>query len=331
MSLLFMESFDGYGGTGAHATLWSGGLSGMISSSPTPRTGSHAVGGGSGGGSRFVTPATLTLICGFAFYFGGTNQGSFVISGTGGGQVALTLDADGIVRVRLGSVGGSVIGASASVLVASSWNFIEAKILVGNSGTYEVLVNGISVLSGSGDTQQQSSADITSITVGSGNANGIDDLYVLDSDGGYLDDFIGDCKIECLSPSTGNGSNTGLTVSTGADHGALVDELPANDDTDYNSGSAAGVKDTYNYPSLSSTGVVYAVQANARAKKTDSSTKTIAQVTRISGTDYDGDTVPVASTTYGQYSQIWEKRPSDSNDWTVANVNAAEFGLKVVA
>jgi hypothetical protein len=76
--------------------------------------------------------------------------------------------------------------------------------------------------------------------------------------------------------------------------------------------------------------VIKGVQVSARARKTDSATKELAIVTRLGSTDYDGTTQAVASTTYSQYQQIWEKRPSDNADWTIADVNAAEFGLKVV-
>ena len=91
------------------------------------------------------------------------------------------------------------------------------------------------------------------------------------------------------------------------------------------------MKDTYNFTNLASTGTVHAVQATVRAKKTDSAAKTLALVTRQGGADYDGATQAVASTTYAQYQQIWEKRPSDSTVWVVSDVDGAEFGLKVVS
>ena len=32
---------------------------------------------------------------------------------------------------------------------------------------------------------------------------------------------------------------------------------------------------------------------------------------------------------YGDFTQIWEKNPSTSANWTESEVNAAEFGYKV--
>lgn len=334
MALLFMESFDGYGGTASQATLWS--TQGTLgTSSPVPRTGTYCA-RSTGFWQRVIAPGSQTIIAGYAFYWGGSQQGYAILYETAAfnlAQCSVTADTDGKVRVRAGDNSAAALGISASaVLVASSWNYIEWKITVGNSGTYEVKVNGVSVLSGSGDTQARSTSAIVGFSVSPGGSlNGVDDFFLLDSTGSTLNDYLGDCKVECLSPQAGNGSNTGLTCSTGTDHGALVDELPANDDTDYNYSATASVKDTYNFTNLASTGVVKAVQAVARARKTDSATKELALVARLGSTDYDGATKAVAATTYGQYLQIWETRPSDSLAWTVSDVNAAEFGLKVVS
>jgi len=108
---------------------------------------------------------------------------------------------------------------------------------------------------------------------------------VLDSSGSApLNDFIGDATVSCLTPQTGNGANTGLTTSTGSDHGALVGDFPHDTDTTYNVGSSAGLKDTYNFTNLSINKAVFAVQATARVRKT-AGTATAAIVARLGGTD----------------------------------------------
>ena len=162
-------------------------------------------------------------------------------------------------------------------------------------------MNGTSVLSGSADTQNAASSAVARVGVFcsfGGDGNAVDDLYVLDTSGSApLNDFIGDCTVSCIKPQTGDGSNTGLTTSTGTDHGALVDEFPHDTDTTYNVGSSAGLKDTYNFGNLSINKSVYAVEASARVRKT-AGTPTAALVTRLGGTDYDGTTQSVGSTSY---------------------------------
>lgn len=330
MAILFLESFDGYGGTAAHASKWS--TLAFGTAGPVPRTGAYRMNGNSN--TRAIAPGSNTLIIGFAFYWGGTAGSNLVIgqdAGVSQTQTNLELGADGKVRIRA-FIGSTIIGESATaVLVSGSWNFIEAKIFVSNSGTFTVKVNGAAVLTGSGDTQTNGSSAIGGVKFDVGSNNGIDDLFVLDSTGSVNNDLIGDHKVECLTVQTGNGANVGLTPSTGTDHGALVDELPANDDTDYNFSAAAGAKDTYAFTNLASTGVVRGVQISIRAKKTDSAAKELAIVTRLGSTDYDGATTPVASTTYGQYQRMMDTRPSDGGAWTIADVNGAEFGMKVVS
>ena len=51
MALLFLESFDGYGGTNTHMTRWS--LQPTLSTTPAVRTGTHI---GRGTGVRVITP-----------------------------------------------------------------------------------------------------------------------------------------------------------------------------------------------------------------------------------------------------------------------------------
>lgn len=336
MALLFLESFDGYGGDRSHMTEWATAPF-MTAVSPPGRTGSHCQWGGFGGDAvRNLTPATSTVIIGFAFYWVG-NTGWISLGDSAGGsnrQCQMNMQNTGKLAFYRGW-GGTLLEETASaVLTLNAWNSIEAKIAVGNSGTWTVKCNGVTVLNGSGDTQEQATSAIGSLRIapsGTSDNSGIDDLWMLDSSGAALNDFLGDCRIECLLPQTGNGANTGLTPSTGTDHGALVDELPADDDTTYNAGSTAGVKDTYAFTNLTISGTPVAVQLNARATKSDVAAKQLALVARLGSTDYDGTTQSVIGTTYIQYQQRWPTRPSDGGAWTISDVNAAEFGLKVVS
>jgi hypothetical protein len=329
MALLFMESFDGYGGTASQATKWNA-VGTLGTSGPAPRTGAYRA---HGNWTRAMFPASATVIVNLAVYWNGSGQVNVGLSDSAGtAQTTLVLDSDGKVRLRNGLSSGTVLEATAAaVLVSGSWNALEAKILTANAGTWTVKLNGVQILSGSGDTQGAATNNVSFLSLTNATAgNGIDDLYVCDDTGSVNNDFAGDCKIECLSPQAGNGSNVGLTCSTGTDHGALVDELPANDDTDYAYSATAGAKDTYNFTDVATVGVIKAVQVSARARKTDVAPKTLAIVTRVGGVDTDGPSLAVASTTYGQYQQVLETKPG-GGAWTIADINGAEFGLKVVS
>ena len=143
------------------------------------------------------------------------------------------------------------------------------------------------------------------------------------------DDFLGQCRVVTLRPSTGNGSNTDFTCSTGSDHGALVDEAAPNDDTDYVSSGTVDHVDTWNFPAVGYTGTVKGVQLALSAKKTDSGTRAIAAVTRPVSTNRVHATTHYLSTGYLYWLSLWEVNPEDSAAWEVADVDGAEFGAKV--
>jgi hypothetical protein len=123
-----------------------------------------------------------------------------------------------------------------------------------------------------------------------------------------MNDFLGDCVVECLLPQTGNGDLTDFTPSTGTDHGAMVDENPPNDDTDYTTGDTAGQQDCYQYPSLALTGAILGIQTNLYAKKTDAGARTVAPIVRLGSTTYVGVAVAPA-TSYSYLTAIRELNP----------------------
>ena len=345
MALLFMDSFDGYGGFGNDASPpYSSSLGELAFNFPTPRTGPYDL-GRDGGRLRYrdISPATATLIVGFASYLNGKVRAIHVEETSGGTkQWQVNVEADGSIAIYRGWAATLIAQTAAGVVTSSAWNSIEIKVTTGNSGSYDIKCNGSSVLSGSADTQEASTSAVARIGLYNsfgGDGNAMDDYYVLDSSGSApLNDFISNPSggsnanptVSCIIPQTGNGANTGLTTSTGSDHGALVLDFPHDGDTSYNVGSSAGLKDTYGFSDLSINKAVFAVQATARVRKT-AGTATAAIVARLGGSDYDGGTQSVASTSYGLLQQIWEVRPSDSGTWTKSDVDGAEFGLKVVS
>jgi hypothetical protein len=163
------------------------------------------------------------------------------------------------------------------------------------------------------------------------NSNGyMDDIYCCDGSGAQNNDWMGECRVVSLLPSTGNGSNTDFTCSSSTDHGALVDEATPNDDTDYVYSSTLNHVDTWNFPALGYTGTIKGVQMNLQAKKTESGTRAIAAVTRPASTNrVHAMNRYLGTTDYLSYAAMWELNPEDSAAWEVADVDGAEFGVKI--
>jgi hypothetical protein len=336
--LLLAESFDGFGGdNGQWNRKWT--RSSSTLSASHPKTGAYGAGFGPNTGFyRTVPISDSAFLVGFWYWWDGTTAPTspmmlFGETGTaynGGNAVCgLTNDASGRLLVLSGStVPGTTRATSAACLTANANNFIQFFYDVQDSGIYVVRCNGTQVLSGSADLAPTGSpAVLRWINTGVENGVGFDSIFVFD----HVDatDLVTiDQTVSMFRPSTGNGANTGLTPSTGTDHGALVDESVPNDDTDYNSGGA-GVTDTYVFDLSALSGkTIYGLVLTMSAKATSAGTNTIAGVARIGGTDYVGTTQNL-TTAYLYYEQVWTVRPSDGAAWSAGA--SMEFGVRSIA
>lgn len=283
-----------------------------------------------------------TLIAGFAFSSAGsaTSNGwlcSFGDSGTE--QISLFFDGTGHLQVRrgsnLGTFGGTTLGTGTKFFANSTYHYIEIKVVFDNSaGAVTVKVDGVTDISLSGiDTTQTANNYANTFHIGDrSNAHGVteyDDVYLCDASGSLNNDFLGDIRIVGLVP-TGAGNYAQWTPSTGSNW-QNVDETGPNGDTDYNSDSTPGHRDSFVMGDLpTGAASVLAVQYTLVARKDDAGTRQVAPFVRISGTDYDGTTVSV-TTTYDTYRELKETSPATSAAWTPSEVNGMEYGVKEVA
>lgn len=239
-----------------------------------------------------------------------------------------------LIVTRNGTQLGSSFAMSSSV-----WHYVEFKAKIDDStGTYEVKLDGTSVISGTGaDTRNGGNATADRVRLGAsvaGNAaltESIDDFYICDDQGSTNNNFLGDVRIECLFPN-GNGNSSQLvgSDSNSTDNYLLVDESTPNSDTDYVESSTVSDKDTYAMSNLTSTaGTVYGIQIMPFARKTDAGTRSIKSVTRLSGTEEDSADKAL-STGYTYLMDIRETKPG-GGAWSVSDINSMEVGVKVSA
>jgi hypothetical protein len=327
--LLFMDGFDHYA-TANGTEKWES-FGGVGASSPTPRTGAGRA--GTGVYYKIVPAGDSTCIYGLGIY----SVGGFSINTTygayNGNQCSVVVTPDGRIQHRLEYSGGTLLGeTSPGVFRFNLWNYLEVKILLSQTvGTCTVKLNGNTVLSLTGlDNCYQNNTSWNGWYTAGGFS--FDDFYICDGAGSVNNDFLGECRVITLLPQTdavAAGSNAQFTCSAGTDHGALVDEAAPNADTDYLYSSTPGHVDTWNYPPLGYTGTIKGVQLNLSAKKTDSGTRAIAAVARPASTNRVHATNNYLSTSYAYWLALWEQNPEDSAAWEVADVDGAEFGVKV--
>jgi hypothetical protein len=205
------------------------------------------------------------------------------------------------------------------------------------AGLCQVRVDGVQWMNFTARTAV-STTPVTGIDLinGAGSNGWIDDMYLLDlSDGTATDGrpnntFLGDVKVAHGYP-TGAGTTTGWTPSVAPNWGT-VDENPPTT-TDY-VGALGGSNliDTYVFPDLPGAAqVVYGVRLGMYAAKTDTGAASLQAVIRDNSVNSTISGTLGVGTTYGAYwSDFVKLRPNAGGNFSVANVNAMEIGVKAV-
>ncbi len=344
MALIFMDGFDHYA-TADLTGKWT-----SLNNAPTiaagvGRRGTQALSFGASstlGCAKTMPTSGATWTMGFAIFLrtGTVGQGALCqFTDAGADQIGLYLNTDLTVQMRKNTT--TLDSSSVATLTAGVWQYLELKVVINNTtGTYEVRLNGVNILSGTGkNTRSTANNSANGIKLGclTNGLSGmivttgwyVDDLYVCDGSGGSNTTFLGDSRIDTLLPS-GAGNTTQFTASAGSNYDC-VNEALENGDTDYVQSSTATNKDTYAYSDLSHTPTsVFGVQINLWAKKDDSGARTVCAVTRSGGSDTDGAT-QAPNTSYSDLLEMLNQDPNGPAAWTKTSVNAAEFGIKVVA
>ncbi len=339
MSILFIDGFDHYA-TAEIKRKWdrAGGFETIETSDPR-RSGSSYLRISAGSGARYVSKTLIgipnTVVMGFALRIGSYagHQGIIHLNRKGASTCTVQIAADGSIEVRRGSFGGTLIEASAAAVIPiNAWTYIEAKIYIHDSaGTYEVRVNGVSVVDGDTvDTKGESdagsdSAFIFSPAVGGASID-IDDLYIDDAD------FQGDCRVDTLWPSGAGNYAEWTPAPSGTDnHNNVDDATDQDDDATYNETGVLNEIDSFAFDNIDAiTGSeIKAVAVTLAARKTDAGARKITPLMRMGGSDYLGTEVDIFDT-YLTLQEVFEN-PLDapSEAWEDSDVNDAEVGLKL--
>lgn len=333
MTLLLMDSFDD--------GMWNLGkwdATQFASITASGRTGSGLeITGTSAYNVRKGITATGTVVAGRGFY-----TSSVAAATTNGAYTIAFLTTSGTVAelnvrhtngyLALYRQNTQIAITAAPVLLASTWYYIELKgTLADAGGTADVQLDGVNVLSFTGDTLGGTVTDIDYVNFGTSTSttDRIDDVYVCNGLGTTNNTFLGDVTVEAVVPS-GNGTSSVL-VGSDADstnNYLLVDENPPSS-ADYVGSATAGNKDTYAMGNLTGTPTsILGVVVNSYVAKSDTGAKFSRPVVRSGVTDYVGSSAALA-TSYTARQDVWETDPNTAVAWTTAGVNAIEAGFEV--
>jgi hypothetical protein len=233
---------------------------------------------------------------------------------------------------------GTLLATSTAVMIPDRWYVIQLKAFIHDTlGTLELKLDGTTFISltnvdtRNGLTGNWDRVSIQPLLFGS-TSWFVADLNVWEGDAGdpYPSRTL---RVLTSHPKSGNGTHVDFVPNTGTDHGALVKEVTADDDTTYVDSQTSGARDSYFYdPFDIGISSVVAVQLNPYLKQTDAGARSAKSFFRLGGADYDHpDTINPIPTGYEYRPQLWELNPATGLAWTEAEVNAltAELGLKV--
>jgi len=200
MALIFMEGFDKYGPPNIYPA---GVQSLLLQEWNSATSGPNIVAGLSAAGyalGNFVNNVGLTknfsanysrIIGGVRFSptaLGGSGATGFAFYDAGTAQCAVTINAvTGTISVRNGTVAGTALATSAVSVAVSSIHYLEWDITFGNAGAYQVWLDGVSILSGTGDTTGTANNYMNQFAFSSPAGTPptliFDDLYLFDTSG----------------------------------------------------------------------------------------------------------------------------------------------------
>ena len=250
-----------------------------------------------------------------------------IFRSSGSNNTAWSLKSDGSMTIGRG---GTVLGTTSTGLISvDTWYYVEIRTKIDNTtGSYEMRLNGTTVLSATGvDTQDSASANFDIIFLRGGGTIWYDDFYVIDILGGKNNDFLGVSSVLAMFPNAA-GDSTDFTPDSGSNY-ARVNENPTDDDTSYVQSSTTGNKDLHNQDNISPSGIIRGIQVNTEVRDTlagGSSLKTLVK----SGTTTDtGPADTIAGTSYEYFTRVVEDDPDISGDWVVSALDAVQVGYEV--
>lgn len=284
-----------------------------------------------------VSSTPQTVVFGFAFQ----------MNAAGGNTVAYE-DPDDDVHLILAMGdggnfrlyrGGTLLAIATRRMLLDRWYYIETKVTIDNTnGAFEMIINGETVIDISGiDTDNTGISTIGTIRIGSLSTNNgrfFTDLYVADLSGPAPgNDYLGDIHVDAKFPNA-DGFENDWTPLNGGDNYVEVDDTAPDEDTTYNFAGTVDDIDVYEFEDLPiSPEAIISVQVNITATKaTSGPNRQINDVIRSGSNLYAGAgsvnfmALPLG---YAELYSIHDTDPRTGGQWTEANLNNAQFGVRI--
>ena len=227
---------------------------------------------------------------------------------------------------------GTLLASSQTFDVASGWAYWEVKTTIGDSGSWEVRKDGVSVFAGNGDLQNNGNPSANQVGFYIAKDENeeismkIDDIIAMNGSGATFNDFIGDRVIEAVVMS-GAGDSTDWTANSG-DNWAALDEV---EDSRTVSAANVGDKDLYTLTPLAyATGDIEAVMIEAihRLDTAGSLDTQILFKDNVAGEANAGAAITSDDVAWTRSQVILENNPATGSPFSASEIDNGQIGLE---
>lgn len=282
-----------------------------------------------------TTAGTLFFSLAIRSVFNAAGYSILCLSESGTSHLTFYGNATNGISVYRADNSGTLLGTTTANLIPQNvWSWVQVKVVISDtigsveirdaSGNVALLLTGI-------DTRNGLTGVIDAIKLGSTNITaqyGYDDLHVWDTTGTICNTWTSETRIDVLLPNAA-GAVTQFTPSTGANWDCVNENSVSV--TDYVSNAVAGNQDLYNFTDLPHVPLsIYGTVLSAVATKDDAGVRAVQTLCRSGTTTVNGPSLALNLGTWQRTSRVIEADPNTSAAWTVAGLNAAQFGVQTV-
>lgn len=335
MQTLFLDSFDHYTAlTDKYDTVDSG-MS--IVSGPIVLSGTQSVEfikqGINKEFKRNLGDNYQTVVAGCAVYLateystgGNLNFGLIRFNEGVNPQLRVKVNNSGKIEVWTGGISTGTLHATGTTTVPLNTRvFLELRGYIhGSSGEFEVWLDGNLEVSGTGrDTHSGGGVYVNNVEFANnyGALSYMDSAYIRGAVGLEAGGNFGNSMV-LRYLTNGAGSNTAFNLTGAASNWQAVGEEPPNGDTSHVSSNSAGNRDSYNFDDGSES-TIHSAQIALVARTAGGGT--IKPLVKSGATTQVG-AAQTLTTSYFTKVQCYDTDPNTASAWTLANLNAAEFG-----
>lgn len=213
---------------------------------------------------------------------------------------------------------------------SGAYHTLEVKCLMTNSGTITVRLNGVDICTAVASDFLNTTTTLGFIQfLGGLGTVYLDWLYLLDSTGSELNDFLGDFRVEQVVPDA-DGVTALWTPSAGSNYQCIDDALGSyDDDSTYISSSTGSQDNLASHAAVSLTNLNSVKFVNLSALTRDDGSNDVALL-MVNGVNTVVSSTFTTGTAYGWRNYARATAP-DTTAWGSASViNASEFGVRCI-